>query len=75
MRPKFKYSDLRMLSDSKSDIREWEIKNELKKEWLTAEMIPIKSAYTKKDLEGMEHLDYAAGIPPFLRAHIQECMQ
>lgn len=32
-----------------------------------AENIPIKSTYTKKDVEGMEHLNFAAGIPPFLR--------
>ncbi len=34
--------------------------------WLTAEHIPVKSLFTKSDLEGMEHLNYAAGIPPFL---------
>ena len=27
----------------------------------------VKPAYTKEDLEGMEHLDYTAGLPPFLR--------
>ena len=32
-----------------------------------AEDIPIKSTYTKKDIEGLEHLNFAAGIPPFLR--------
>ena len=36
-------------------------------EWLTAELIPVKSVYTKEDLEGLEHLNYAAGLPPFLR--------
>ena len=36
-------------------------------EWLTPEQIPVKQVYTKSDLEGMEHLNYAAGIPPFLR--------
>lgn len=35
--------------------------------WVTPEMIPVKNIYTSKDLEGLEHLDYAAGIPPFLR--------
>ena len=35
--------------------------------WLTAEGIPVKGAYTAQDLEGMEHLNYAAGIAPFLR--------
>ena len=35
--------------------------------WLTPERIPVKPAYTAADLEQMEHLDYAAGVPPFLR--------
>lgn len=35
--------------------------------WLTAEGIPVEGAYTAQDLEGMEHLNYAAGIAPFLR--------
>ena len=35
--------------------------------WLTAEQIPVKGTYTAEDLEGMEHLNYAAGIAPFLR--------
>lgn len=35
--------------------------------WLTPEQIPVKSVYTKDDLEGLEHLNYAAGLPPFLR--------
>ena len=38
-----------------------------KEEWLTAELIPVKPVYTKEDLEGLEHLNYAAGLPPFLR--------
>ncbi len=35
--------------------------------WLTAERIPVKKEYTEADLAGMEHLNYAAGIAPFLR--------
>lgn len=35
--------------------------------WIPPEMIPVKPLYTKEDIEGMEHLQYAAGIPPFLR--------
>ena len=35
--------------------------------WMTAEHIPVKGGYTAADLEGMEHLNYAAGIAPFLR--------
>ncbi len=36
-------------------------------EWITYEHIPVKPVYTRNDLEGLEHLNYAAGIPPFLR--------
>jgi len=35
--------------------------------WKTPEQIGVKAVYTKKDLEGMEHLDFVAGLPPFLR--------
>lgn len=35
--------------------------------WLTAENIAVKALYSKTDLEGIEHLNYAAGLPPFLR--------
>ena len=33
----------------------------------TAEQIKVKEVYTSEDIKEMEHLDYAAGIPPFLR--------
>ncbi len=36
-------------------------------DWLSAEHIQIKDFYTKSDLDGIEHLDFAAGIPPYLR--------
>jgi methylmalonyl-CoA mutase len=35
--------------------------------WTTAEQIAVKPVYTAADLEGMEHLHYAAGIAPYLR--------
>ena len=66
MRPKFKYSDLTDLPGTGKTPREWEKGNDLKKDWVTPERIPIKSVYTKQDLKGMEHLHYAAGLPPFL---------
>jgi len=37
------------------------------KEFMTAEHIPLKPFYDKSDLEELEHLDFAAGLPPFLR--------
>jgi methylmalonyl-CoA mutase len=67
MRPKFKYSDLKTLSFTEKDYCEWAKDNNLEKDWETPEMIPIKSAYSKEDLKGMEHLNYAAGLVPFLR--------
>ncbi|MGC8866188.1 MAG: methylmalonyl-CoA mutase [Bacteroidales bacterium] len=36
-------------------------------QWITPENIEVKSVYTAEDLAGMEHLHYAAGIPPYLR--------
>jgi methylmalonyl-CoA mutase len=47
--------------------REWCEKNGIKEDWMTPELIPVKSVYNEDDLAGLEHLHYAAGIPPFLR--------
>jgi methylmalonyl-CoA mutase len=33
----------------------------------TAEGIAIQSSYQKEDIEGLEHLNFAAGFPPYLR--------
>ena len=35
--------------------------------FITAESIPLKKSYTKEDINDIEHLNFAAGIPPFLR--------
>ena len=34
--------------------------------WKNAELLDIKKVYTRDDLEGLEHLNFVAGIPPFL---------
>ena len=47
--------------------RQWQKENGIQANWRTPEQIDIQPVYTKEDLEGMEHLDFAAGIPPFLR--------
>src|SRR5512133_2654560 len=67
MRPEFKYSDLAGLTIKGKNFREWEKEQALSKDWATPEMIPIRSVYSKEDLRDMEHLNYAAGVPPFLR--------
>ena len=46
---------------------EWQKANGIKADWKTPEHIEVKPVYTKEDLEGMEHLGYAAGLPPYLR--------
>ncbi|MGJ5818047.1 methylmalonyl-CoA mutase [Paludibaculum fermentans] len=35
--------------------------------WITNEQIAVKPYYTAEDLAGLEHLEYAAGLPPYLR--------
>ena len=47
--------------------QQWQKENGITANWRTPEQIEIQPVYTKEDLEGMEHLDFAAGIPPFLR--------
>ena len=36
-------------------------------EWQTPEKIPVKNRFTAEIAEELHHLDYAAGIPPYLR--------
>ena len=51
----------------KKDGAAWQRDNDIQYVWKTPEHIQVKSAYTREDLEGMEHLDFVAGIPPYLR--------
>ncbi|WP_281298310.1 methylmalonyl-CoA mutase [Flavobacterium limnophilum] len=37
------------------------------KHFLTAEGISLKKNYSQQDIENLEHLDFAAGFPPYLR--------
>ena len=41
--------------------------NAAQSEWMTPEKVAVKPSYNESDLEGMEHLNYAAGVAPFLR--------
>ena len=67
MRPSFNKSDIKKDISAKTDFSEWEKRMGIEKDWLTPEKIPVKAAYSKKDIEEMEHLSYAAGLPPYLR--------
>ncbi len=66
MRKNFKDIDI-FAGIKATDGSQWQKDNGIKYNWKTPEHIEVKPAYTKEDLEGMEHLDFAAGIPPFLR--------
>ena len=67
MRPDFSKVDFRAVEKGRETFEKWEKENHIEKNWKTPEQIDVKPAYGKKDLEGMEHLNYAAGIAPFLR--------
>lgn len=67
MKPNFKNIDIKSTGFTTIDVAKWTEENAIKADWLTPEQIPVKPVYTKEDLEEMEHLNYAAGIPPFLR--------
>ena len=66
MRQNFKDIDI-FASFGQQNGQEWQKSNGISANWKTPEQIDIQPVYTKEDLEGMEHLDFAAGIPPFLR--------
>ncbi len=60
MKPDFKNININAIPKS-------QIKADYKPDWETVEHINVKPAYTAEDLENMEHLNYAAGIAPYLR--------
>ena len=72
--PDFTRMPLSPGSKDKPDLKQWrkmiedaagESLNALS--WQTYEQIPVKPLYTSEDLAGLNHLNYTAGIPPFLR--------
>ena len=67
MRPDFSKVDFKSNDAARQSFEEWEKQNHIEKNWLTPEQINVKPVYGRIDLDGMEHLNYAAGIAPFLR--------
>lgn len=55
------------LQHIKIQTSELNYKNSKSEEFTTAEKIKIKKVYTKEDVENLEHLNFVAGISPFLR--------
>src|SRR5574344_1249440 len=67
MRPDFSKINHKTAPKTKQSFEDWAKENHIDLDRMTAEQIPLKPVYGKEDLEGMEHLNYAAGLPPFLR--------
>ena len=67
MRPNFKNIDIKSAGFAAQNAVEWAKANGIEANWKTPEQIQVKPVYTKEDLEGMEHLNYASGLPPYLR--------
>ena len=61
MRPDF--SDLTI----DSSVEEQVSAPENQSPWITPEGIPVKKEFTKNDIKDAEHLDFAAGLPPYTR--------
>jgi len=65
MRPDFKKVNL---FSKESRLTKQETANvSREQDWTPPELIPVKQFYTPDDLLAMEHLNYAAGLPPYLR--------
>ena len=67
MRPNFSNVDFKSQEKPHASFEEWEKAEGIEKNWKTPEQIDVKPVYGDVDLLGMEHLNYAAGIAPFLR--------
>ena len=67
MRPNFSNVNFKSRDEKQESFEQWEKENHIEKNWTTPEQIDVKPVYGKEDLAGMEHLNYAAGIAPFLR--------
>ncbi len=67
MKPDFSKINIKSVEASKKSAAEWEKQAGISKDWMTPEQIPVKPVYSKEDLFEMEHLNYAAGVPPYLR--------
>ena len=61
MRPDF--SDLTINTGVEEKTRP----SETQAPWITPEGIPVKNTFSREDIKQAEHLDFAAGLPPFTR--------
>ncbi len=67
MKPDFKKIQIDNFSENNPGVLHVEPADFTGSDWVPAEKIPVKPVYTENDLQNIEHLNFAAGIPPFLR--------
>ena len=65
-RPKFTEHDPARVTIPSGNVHKWEKDNGITPLWETPERIRLKSVYTQGDIHNLEHLGYAAGLPPYL---------
>ena len=57
MRPNFKNIDIKSSGFASDNVADWAKQNGISSDWMTPELIPVKSVYTKDSLAGMEDLN------------------
>ncbi len=68
MSPDFTKIDFRKSAPaSDTSFADWAEAHGMETDWVTPEKIALKAAYGPSDLKGLEHLQFASGLPPFLR--------
>ena len=68
MKPNFNNIDIHNSGFAATNAAEWAASNfSDEASWQTPEHIRVKPVYTREDLDGMEHLNYASGLSPYLR--------
>jgi len=67
MKPNFNNIDLTHIPTGSMPLEDWEKQHQVNNFWETPEHIKVKPVFTKEVKKEMEHLNFAAGIPPFLR--------
>ncbi|MBN2682282.1 MAG: methylmalonyl-CoA mutase [Bacteroidales bacterium] len=66
MRPNFQNIKIDQPVSLKPSGKDFE-NQQISEPWMTAEQIAVKQVYNQEDISEMEHLNYAAGLPPYLR--------
>ena len=59
---------MKRLSFENIDLTEFDKTAEKEKlNWVNNEQIPIQNFYDQEDIQDINHINYVAGLPPFLR--------